>query len=60
MKLEHKYSAEKMIDSLTNTTCTLLQQNYYLFDYHDEILKDIGKVTNIDLFILYCDNNQSK
>lgn len=48
MKLEHKYSAEKMIDSLKNATCTLLQQNYYLFDYYDEVLKDIGKVTNID------------
>ena len=48
MKLEHKYSAEKMIDSLKKATCTLLQQNYYLFDYYDEVLKDIGKVTNVD------------
>ena len=48
MKLEHKYSAEKMIDSLKKATCTLLQQNYYIFDYYDEVLKDIGKVTNVD------------
>ena len=25
-----------------------MQQNYYLFDYYDEVLKDIGKVTDID------------
>lgn len=48
MKLEHKYSTEKIINSLTNAQCTLLQQNYYLFDYYDEVLKDIGSVTGID------------
>lgn len=26
----------------------MLQQNYYVFDYYDEVLKDIGNVTNID------------
>ena len=48
MKLEHKYSIEKIIDSLSRAECSLLQQNYYVFDYYDEVLKDIGNVTNID------------
>ena len=48
MKLEHKYSTERIIDSLSKAECSLLQQNYYVFDYYDEVLKDIGNVTNID------------
>ena len=48
MKLEHKYSAGRIINSLSRAECSLLQQNYYVFDYYDEVLKDIGNVTNID------------
>ena len=48
MKLENKYSSGRIIESLTKSECSLLQQNYYHFDYYDEILKDIGKVTGID------------
>lgn len=48
MKLEHKYSTGRIIDSLSKAECSLLQQNYYVFDYYDEVLKDIGNVTNID------------
>ena len=48
MKLEHKYSTERIIDSLSRAECSLLQQNYYVFDYYDEVLKDIGNITNID------------
>ena len=48
MKLEHKYSTGRIIKSLSKSECSLLQQNYYIFDYYDEVLKDIGKVTGID------------
>lgn len=48
MKLEHKYSTGRIIDSLSRAECSLLQQNYYVFDYYDEVLKDIGNATNID------------
>lgn len=48
LKLGHKYSIGKLIDSLSKAECSLLQQNYYIFDYYDEVLKDIGKVTEID------------
>ena len=48
MKLEHKYSTEKIIASLTRAECSMLQQNYYLFDYYDEVLKDIGNLSGID------------
>lgn len=48
MKLERKYSIGKLLDTLSKSQCSLLQQNYYVFDYYDEILKDIGKAMNID------------
>lgn len=48
MKLENKYSSRRIIESLTKSECSLLQQNYYHFDYYDEVLKDIGNVTGID------------
>jgi transposase len=47
-KLEQKYSIGKLLDSLSKANCTLIQQNYYLFDYYDDVLKDIGMSLNID------------
>ena len=43
-----KYSITQIISSLQKCTCTNVDQNYYLFDYYDEVLKDIGDVTNVD------------
>lgn len=48
MKTRRKHSIGKLLKSLSNAQCTLLQQNYYLFDYYDEVLKDIGDATGID------------
>lgn len=48
LETERKYSIGKLLNSLSSAQCTLLQQNYYLFDYYDEILKEIGIATNID------------
>ena len=47
-KLERKYSIRTILESLSKAECSLIQQNYYLFDYYDEVLKDIGRVTDID------------
>ncbi|MBM7562203.1 hypothetical protein JOC49_001746, partial [Fusibacter tunisiensis] len=35
-------------ESLKKCTCTNVDQNYYLFDYYDEVLEDIGQATDID------------
>ena len=48
MKLEHKYSAGRILESLSKANCSLIQQNYYMFDYFDGVLKDIGDLMNID------------
>lgn len=47
-KLENKYSTGKIIESLSKSKCCLLQQNYYQFNYYDEVLKDIGEICGID------------
>lgn len=48
LKINGKHSITRMIESLKNCTCTNVDQNYYLFDYYDEVLRDIGEATNID------------
>ena len=47
-KLDKKYSVGKILESLGKCNCSNIHENYYLFDYYDEVLKDIGVVTNID------------
>lgn len=47
-KTGRKYSIGKLLGSLSKAQCTLLQHNYYLFDYYDEVLKDIGDASGID------------
>lgn len=48
MKLDYKYSITKLLETLRNTECCYAQQNYYLFNYYDDILTDIGNVVGID------------
>lgn len=48
MKMEHKYSITKMLESLRKAECSYAQQNYYLFNYCDEILLDIGEKFRVD------------
>ena len=48
MKIKHKYSIGKILESLSKAECSHIQQNYYLFDYCDDILNDIGKELGID------------
>lgn len=46
--MQRKYSASAMLESLSKASCSHIQENYYLFDYYDDILADIGKVFDID------------
>lgn len=48
MKLNHRYNISRLIESLKKAECTHLQANYYLFDYYDDVLKDIGNVFDVD------------
>ncbi|HEY5562839.1 MAG TPA: transposase, partial [Clostridiaceae bacterium] len=48
MKTEHKYSITQLLESLVKAECTYIQQNYYLFDYYDNILMDIEVIFGIE------------
>lgn len=48
MKLKHKYSIGQMLESLNKADCTHMKQNYYLFDYYDDVLKDMANLFDID------------
>lgn len=47
-RLGRKYGVSAILESLRRCECSLVEQNIYLFDYYDEILKDIGELLKID------------
>ncbi|MEG6520447.1 IS1634 family transposase [Desulfotomaculum sp. 1211_IL3151] len=48
VKLKHKYGIRRILESLSKADCTHMKQNFYLFDYYDDVLKDVGELFNID------------
>jgi transposase len=48
-KLDKKYSVKQIRESLISYSCSHLDQNYYLFDYRDEILQSFEKIFSLDL-----------
>jgi len=48
MKTGQRYSISRLIESLSKAECSHIQQNYYLFDFYDEVLKEIGNSLQID------------
>ncbi|MDD4113946.1 MAG: IS1634 family transposase [Herbinix sp.] len=48
-KMDKKYSVNQIRESLIRYSCSHLDQNYYLFDYRNEILQSLEKVFDIDL-----------
>lgn len=47
-RLNHKYSIGRILESLSKSNCCYMKQNYYLFDYYDEVLNDLGSTFEID------------
>lgn len=47
--LTKKHTVKQIRSSLINYSCSYLDQNYYLFDYRDEVLKSIESVFGFDL-----------
>ena len=47
-KLDKKYSVGKILESLSKCNCYQIQSNYYLFNYYDDVLNDIGTILNLD------------
>ena len=47
-RMKGKYPVTAMLESLSKASCSHNQENYYLFDFYNKILKDIGMELNID------------
>jgi len=47
-KLDGKHPVPRILESLKRSSCSLLEQNLYLFDYYDQVLADIGESVGID------------
>ena len=47
-KLDKKYSVGKILESLGRCNCYQIQSNYYLFNYFDDVLNDIGTTLDLD------------
>ena len=44
-----KHTVKNIRNALCNYGCSYLDQNYYLFDYRDEVICDFEKVFGSDL-----------
>ncbi len=48
-KLDKQFSVKKIRESITRYSCSHLDQNFYLFDYRDEVLRTMETVFDMDL-----------
>ena len=49
IKLENRYSITKLLETLRKTECCYAQQNYYLFNFYDDVL-DISHLKNTNKY----------
>ena len=49
LNLENKYSVTKIVESLNRASGSLFEENWYVFDYTDEITKAITEKMGVDL-----------
>jgi transposase len=47
--LEKKHTVKQIRNSLISYSCSYLEQNYYLFDYRDDVIKSIESIFGFDL-----------
>lgn len=48
IRLNNKYSINKIIDTLRLVSCSHIDENHYLFDYADEITDDMNTAFNVN------------
>ena len=49
IRLDNKYTIEKILKSLRSVSCSHVDANHYLFDYVDEVTDDINEVFGLDI-----------
>lgn len=47
-RMKGKHSITSILESLEKASCSHIQENYYLFDFYDDVLEDIKKEIGID------------
>ncbi len=47
-KLDKKYSAGRILESLTKCNCSPVENNIYMFSFLDDVLTDVGSAVGID------------
>jgi hypothetical protein len=58
--LDEKYTTKQIRTSLCSYSCSYLEQNYYLFDYRDEVLDAIAKKFGWNLTPKYMSKSEIK
>ena len=48
LKLENIFSAGKILNSLSKTCCSFVKGNFHMFDFHDEVMAQVGTLFGIN------------
>ena len=48
MSTEGKYSTRTLVNEMKNIAGSYVAENYYMFDYFNEVVKDLGDIVSID------------
>lgn len=60
LRLDNRYSITRIIESLNKTSGSLLEENWYLFDYADEITTAISETLDVNLGHKYLQHGDIK
>jgi len=47
-RIENQYGVSRILESLKNVCCSLTEENYYKFEYRDDVTDAIGNALSID------------
>jgi len=47
-KMNNTFSARKILNSLSKSCCSLVKDNFHMFDYHDDVTDAIGQLFDIN------------
>ena len=59
-KLQGEYTTKKIKNALVSYECSYMEQNYYMFDYRDEVLDRFGEMYGWDLTQKYMSRSDIK
>jgi transposase len=48
LKLNNSFSVGKILNSLSKSCCSLIKNNFHMFDYHDDVTEAVGNLFGIN------------